>query len=149
MQRQEEEARREFTAARGAAAKSEAELEDLSAAYNGLEAHAFQLEQQLRALQQAAAPAGEATAMATGLYCNLYRNLWEGCEWNQAAAVLGEVCSMAESLCHTRGKVLRMMRGRRQLRPLQQVASAAGEWCCCQAYALDLCTARNKRGLNC
>ena len=58
MQRQEEEARREYAAARGAAAKSEAELEDLSAAYNGLEAHAFQLEQQLHALQQ---PAGVAT----------------------------------------------------------------------------------------
>ena len=127
MQREEEEARREFAAARGAAAKSEAELEDLSAAYNGLEAHAFQLEQQLRALQQAAAPAGEATAMAPDLNCNLCCNLWEAFEWKQAAAVSGEASSTAESLCHARGELLRMMRGRRQVRPLQQVATAAGD----------------------
>ena len=48
LQQQLEAARQQAEDARAAVAKSEADLEDLSGAYNTLEAHAFKLEGQLR-----------------------------------------------------------------------------------------------------
>ena len=49
LQQQLAAARQQAEDARAAVAKSEADLEDLSGAYNTLEAHAFKLEGQLRA----------------------------------------------------------------------------------------------------
>lgn len=59
--------------ARAAAAKAETELSELSAAYNSLEAHAFDVEEQLKQLQQQhggtdqAAESAAAAAAGTGI----------------------------------------------------------------------------------
>ena len=52
-------------AATAAAAKHEADLRDLSTAYNALEGHCFQLEGQLRTAQQQLQQANSAAAVAT------------------------------------------------------------------------------------
>eukprot|EP00775_Hariotina_reticulata_P006091 gene6091-6329_t len=53
--------------ARATAAKAEADLAALSTAYNGLEAHAFEVEEQLRKLQQRNAADGPAVAADKGI----------------------------------------------------------------------------------
>lgn len=53
--------------ARTAAAKAEADLADLSAAYNALEAHSFQVEEQLRSVQSDAAAAASSSHQSTGV----------------------------------------------------------------------------------
>ena len=49
--------------ARSAAAKHESDLEDLSGAYNALEAHSFQLEAQVRELRAKAGSGGVAAGV--------------------------------------------------------------------------------------
>ena len=58
LQRKADEAQREESGARALAARSQADLEDLSSAYNNLEIHSFKLEQDLRTLQHSSPPAG-------------------------------------------------------------------------------------------
>ncbi|KAF8066204.1 ycf42 [Scenedesmus sp. PABB004] len=52
--------------AQAAAAAAEAQLADLSGAYNGLEAHSFELEEQLKAAQEQGGGGGAAAAGAAG-----------------------------------------------------------------------------------
>lgn len=69
-------AREAAAAAHSAASKAEADLADLSGAYNNLEAHAFATEAQLRSVQSALSAAEAAEARAQAVAGVLWIGLW-------------------------------------------------------------------------